>query len=133
MLYSFFISQRRSGTTTLLKEIAKKNDVWILVPNEADKKQFGDKAISFSDIEKTIPESKKPVLVDNHTMLKLHDVFKANIIELKNSIKDRDMLINSIEHLISNYRQNKVQHYVSLKESDVRFLYRDKHCNYFHY
>lgn len=33
-LYSFVLSLRRGGTTTLIKEIASEKDVWVLVPNK---------------------------------------------------------------------------------------------------
>ncbi len=75
-VFNFILSQRRSGTTTLIKKIADENDVWVLVQNMADGLQF--KRGSAISIHQLIGSSDgmegKPILVDNATLLRLMDV-----------------------------------------------------------
>ncbi len=72
-VFNFILSQRRSGTTTLIKKIADENDVWVLVPNMSDSLQFKKgSAISVYQLTNNpgILEG-RPILVDNATLLKL--------------------------------------------------------------
>lgn len=110
----FFISQRRSGTTRLIRHTAEHNDVWVLVPNAEMKKEFGDKGVSFDDLERMRGAERKPILVDNYTMLKLCEEFDINIKKLEEAIKERETLINSIEHLIGRFKRNEKQFYQTI-------------------
>ncbi|NBR14936.1 MAG: hypothetical protein EBU01_10225 [Crocinitomicaceae bacterium] len=120
LVCDFFISQRASGTTTLLKSVAANNDVWVLVPNAEMKSEFGSQGVSFDDLERMQGKAKKPILVDNYTMLKLCDDFNINITELEQLVKDRDVLINSIDHLIHEFQRNKPQSYLAIDHSNGR-------------
>jgi hypothetical protein len=97
-LYSFFLKNRRSGTTTLIQKIASKYDVYVIVPNSQSKENFGKSGITFNDLstDKFNGLEPKPILVDNHTMLEILNYFDDRINELKNEINDRDILLNSI-------------------------------------
>ncbi len=125
----FFLSQRQSGTTTLLKSVAANNDVWVLVPNAEMKREFGAQGISFDDLERMDRKAKKPILIDNYTMLKVCDEFKINIKELETLVMDRDKLINSVEHLIVEFRRDKEQCYKAVNTLGERTL----HNTYFHH
>ena len=105
-ILQFFLSHRRSGTTTLLKEIAGVSDVWVLVPTAEMKKEFGDKAISIDDLDKAMGMSSRPILVDNFTMIRLCEAFDINISKLEFKVKQRELLINSIDHLIDNFKRD---------------------------
>jgi hypothetical protein len=72
-VFNFVLSQRRSGTTTLVKKIADENDVWVLVPNMSDGLQFKKgSAISVHQLcDNSDGTEGKPILVDNATLLKL--------------------------------------------------------------
>lgn len=75
-VFNFILSQRRSGTTTLIKKIADENDVWVLVPNMSDSLQFKKgSAISIHQLANNSNGMEgKPILVDNATLLRLMDV-----------------------------------------------------------
>ena len=72
-VFNFVLSQRRSGTTTLIKKIADENDVWVLVPNMSDSLQF--KKGSAISVHQLCGSSDglegRPILVDNATLLRL--------------------------------------------------------------
>ena len=126
LVCDFFISQRQGGTTTLLKKVAANNDVWVLIPNAEMKSEFGSQGVSFDDLERMQGKAKKPILIDNYTMLKLCDDFNINIKELEHSIKERDVLINSIDHLVHEFQRNKPQYYLAIDERNGKKL------TYFH-
>lgn len=109
-LRSFMISQRATGTTSLLREIAAKNDVWVLVPTAHEAKEFEHgRGLSFIDLEKKHALARKPILVDNHTLLKLCEDWDTTIGQLQQTVRDRDEVINEIEYLIRKFRTGKEQ------------------------
>lgn len=103
-IYNFFISNRKCGTTTLLVKIAKENDVWVIVPDKKTGEQFGEKAITFSDLVRSKGITPKPILVDNFTMLEICEKFHNNMVELEAEKRSRDVLIDEIEGAINNFR-----------------------------
>ena len=106
-LLSFMQEQRRSGTSTLLKKIAKENDVWILVPTEKEKDMFDGKGITFLDIEnnKIKGQKPKPILVDNYTLIKLSEQALLEFSELRNKINSRNTLIRNIKEEIKLFER----------------------------
>ena len=106
-VYDFFIRQRQSGTSTLLKKVAAENDVWILVPNEKMKEEFGPQAIDFYDLQEMMGTEKKPILVDNYTMIRLCEEFHLNISELQTSLHEKSLLLDNIERLIRDHKHNR--------------------------
>lgn len=106
-VYDFFIRQRQGGTTTLLKKVAAENDVWILVPNAQMKEEFGPQAIDFYDLAYMMGKDKKPILVDNYTMIRLCEEFHLNMLELQNSIHEKSILLDNIEQLIQDHRHKR--------------------------
>ena len=107
-LYGFMSSFRQSGTTSLLKEIAETHDVWVIVPRQEDKKEFGDKAISLEEIDTSKFRSlgKKPILFDNNTVLEFSHKSLSIISHLETQARDRDNLILSIKDEIKRF-ENK--------------------------
>ena len=89
-IYDYMISQRRSGTTTLIKEVSKTNDVNVLVRTMQFGAEFGKSAVSIHEIanghtqDGTTP---KPVLIDNSTMIALMRVAAAQELKL-NAMKE---------------------------------------------
>lgn len=85
-LLEFTIGCRRSGTTTLIRRIAEKNDVWVIVLNQDQKKLFGDYAISISELDKISGCNPKPILLDNSTIMKLAELALKEINNGGNSL-----------------------------------------------
>ena len=100
-VYVFFNSMRRSGTTSLLQKIAAENDVWVLVPTEVEKREFGEKAITFHEISRMGGKVKKPILVDNYTLLNLSGEAAREFTALETMIARRDKLIKTIRDEIA--------------------------------
>jgi hypothetical protein len=103
----FISQQRRSGTSSLLKRIADHNDVWILVPDDKSKSIFGDSALSFEDLSSQRATKKKPILVDNHTLIRFCEMTHTEIESLENEIQRRDLLISKIDHLMDDFKGEK--------------------------
>lgn len=106
-IYDFFIRQRQGGTTTLLKKVAAENDVWVLVPNVQMKEEFGPQAIDFYDLQDMMGKDKKPILVDNYTMIRLCEEFSLNMSELQTSLHEKRILLENIERLIRDHKHNR--------------------------
>jgi len=102
-ILSFLFSQRQSGTTSLLKKIAKENDVWVLVADEVQKKEFGDKAVSIEDLKMGIPN--KPILFDNYTIMKLTSLSQSEILNLLEKVRRRDELIDDIYQKTKKFKE----------------------------
>ena len=100
-LLAFMLQNRRSGTTTLLRLIADTHDVYVVVPFEADKKEFGDSAITFQDLEDMKGKTTKPILIDNHSMLKLCAEHNLEVNELSENLKERDEVLDKIRDAIA--------------------------------
>ncbi len=107
-LYAFMQTIRRSGTTTLLKDIALRNDVYILVPDEESKKEFGDNAITFNELYFYDSLKSKPILLDNYTLIKLTELTNNEFDKLDLKIKNYKDLVESIKDSIDLFeRKNK--------------------------
>lgn len=64
-LLDFIEHNRRQGSTSLLREVAEKHDVYYLVFREDQKQSLNVKgAISFGELEKGLALERKPILVD---------------------------------------------------------------------
>jgi len=64
---------RHSGTTTLIKEIDEKNDIFVVVPTKEESEAFKN-GICFADIIHGLSLQglpKKPILMANHTLMAL--------------------------------------------------------------
>lgn len=96
-LYAFLLSQRQSGTTTLLKKIAAENDVWVLVPNATMKNEFGESTITFDDLSHAQGRKVKPIFMDNFTMMQLCEFFENELIDKDLKITKQYSLINKIK------------------------------------
>ena len=108
-IYDFFVSSRRSGTTTLIKKIASENDVWVLVLNQEHKKEFGEKAISIEYLKDTKGRNPKPILIDNHTLIKLAEYSIIEIQSLDLEIEKRNKFIRKISDDIEEFeRKNRL-------------------------
>ena len=96
--YTWILSLRRSGTTTLLEKIAKVHDVYILVPTEKEKrdKKWNGKAICFIDLDKGGMKP-KPILLDNHAMIEFSKHVYALVTELEAKVAASDALISKIK------------------------------------
>lgn len=104
-IISFFRSQRATGTTTLIKKIAKDNDVWLLMPTAASKGNFKDikNVLSLSDNLDGLPP--KPILVDNHTMLFIAEMTVGTIDTLTSSLHEEKQKSRNQQVLIDNLNQ----------------------------
>lgn len=97
------MSNRRKGTSTLIKEMAGLNDVWILVATTEQKRDFGENAISLTELENFKGKESKPILVDNYAMLRLSEEAFQEINRLKDKIKVRDELITDVKRLMDRF------------------------------
>jgi hypothetical protein len=95
---------RRSGTSSLLERIAKKEDVYILVPTEKEKRdpKWNGKALSFEDLRKDGLKP-KPILLDNHAMLEFSETAYRYAHKLEGELKDRNKLLIRIKADIANF------------------------------
>lgn len=108
-IYDFFVSSRRSGTTTLIKKIASENDVWVLVLNQEHKKEFGEKAISIEYLKDTKGRKSKPILIDNLTLIMLTEYSIIEIQSLDLEIEKRNKFIRKISDDIKEFeRKNRL-------------------------
>ena len=105
-LFSFVTDLRRSGTTTLIKKVASENDVWVLVPNQESKKEFGEGAITFYELDKMKGCEPKPILLDNYTLLKLSELSLNEYERLDFSIKERNRLVRNIKREIEEFERH---------------------------
>lgn len=86
-LTTLFSRCRQSGSTSLLKEIAEKHDCFILVHNEEQKREIGKNAIVIRDVtDAMFMDPKKPILVDNHFMIKLLQEITGDIYEMQKDL-----------------------------------------------
>jgi len=70
-LLLFLKTFRRSGTTTLLQRIAKREDVWVLVEHHDNLKDFHGKGVVVGGLRQLMGTHPKPILVDNGLLLKI--------------------------------------------------------------
>lgn len=96
--HMWILGMRRSGTSSLLEKIAKSNDVYILVPTEEEKRdrKWNGKAISFNDLNKEGLKP-KPLLLDNHSMIKFSELAYNYSKELEGKLMDRNKLLSKIK------------------------------------
>jgi hypothetical protein len=96
--YTWVLGLRRSGTSSLLEKIAKSNDVYILVPTEEEKSdpKWNGKALSFNDLKRGGIKP-KPILLDNHAMLKFSELAYQYSKELEGKLSDRNGLLAKIK------------------------------------
>jgi hypothetical protein len=104
-LYAFLLDFRQSGTTTLLKKVALENDVWVLVPDEKLKKEFGEKGVTFDDLTRLKGKTKKPILFDNYTLLQLTEFTLDEFKDLERAIEYRNTLIKKIKDDIALFER----------------------------
>lgn len=92
-LVNFIIKSRASGTTTLIKKISKKNDVWIIVPTWDDKVHtFGnaENVLTLYDLDGRKDIDKKPILFDNYTVRYLCEEF-IDMLQILEQTKEEKM------------------------------------------
>ena len=104
-LYSFVTDLRRSGTTTLIKKVASENDVWVLVPNQQMKKEFGESGVTFDELDRMKGCKPKPILLDNYTLLQLSELSLNEYERLDSMIKKRNRLIRTIRDEINLFER----------------------------
>ncbi len=104
-LYSFVTDLRRSGTTTLIKKVASENDIWVLVPNQQMKKEFGESGVTFDEIDRMKGFKPKPILLDNYTLLQLSELSLNEYKRLDLMIKKRNRLIRTIRDEINLFER----------------------------
>lgn len=101
---AFFISMRRGGTTSLLRKIADENDVYVLVPTSAQKKEFGDKAITLEELHNNTGRKAKPVLVDNYTMILLSEDGIKEFEKLRKAFNERQRMLRDIDVMLERFK-----------------------------
>lgn len=96
--YTWVLSLRRSGTSSLLERIAKTEDVYVLVPTADEKKdkKWKGKALCFEDLKRTGLKP-KPILIDNHFMIELADRAYKYQLELESKVQVRNSLLYQIK------------------------------------
>lgn len=106
-LIRFFALNRGSGTTTLVKKISDENDVFVIVPTAQEAEQFNGKAITFNQLIEGKAEglSKKPILLDNHTLIQLLEEVSIKFVDDDLKIQKRDQLVANIKHQILKFEQ----------------------------
>jgi hypothetical protein len=104
-LFEFLVEQRRSGTTTLIKKIAEEHDVYVLALNSHQAKEFGDKGISIERLDQLNGRDKKPILVDNTTLLNLIKITLEEQGRLELVVKKQDNLMLRIKHQIRDFER----------------------------
>ncbi len=102
---TFMSINRGSGTTTLIKKIANENDVFVLVPSDMVGKMIGKSAVNINKLNNIRGLQKKPILLDNFTLIELTNKTIEELQKLNGEICKRDDLIKEIYNLIrkSNY------------------------------
>lgn len=108
----FFLFNRRSGTTTLINKIAEKENIWILVANNDEVKLFpkhGDKVISILDLDDLHLMEPRPILVDNHTIIKIVELVQSNTLDMQKEINDRNDLLKDIRDAIEMFGNSRLQ------------------------
>lgn len=131
-LLCFFLSTRQINYSEKIAKIAKKNDLYILVPNERDKYNFENPeiCISLGDLNKMNGKD-LIIILDNYTILKIFENLQLEIesldktIELKKeTISQYDYLINEIEYSlgkINSYRGKKSNNDSKLPRFDSNY------------
>jgi ABC-type phosphate transport system auxiliary subunit len=105
-VFRFFLRNRKTGATRLIQRIAKQNDVWVLVSNQMQEKDFGDKGVSIHRINELDGLEKRPILVDNQTMMKIFGEFSDEKTELEKQIKELENLVDNIHTQISVFKRD---------------------------
>jgi hypothetical protein len=108
-LFSFVTDLRGSGTTTLIKKVASENDVWVLVPNQQVKKDFGESGVTFDELDRIKGCKPKPILLDNYTLLQLSELSLNEYERLDLMIKKRNRLIRTIRDEILLFERENGQ------------------------
>lgn len=95
---------RRSGTSTLIKNISKEHKVLIVVAHLIEKNDFGETAVSLSEIRNmgSITATKTPVLFDNHAVMVLAELALREIINLQEKVSELEGKITKINRVLTN-------------------------------
>lgn len=110
-IINFMQNYRRSGTSTLIKKVAAENDCWIVVAKSEEKEEFGENAISLSELPK-MGLLAKPILIDNHALLVIGETGLKTIQNLEAEIEQKDKFISDIEFLFDEF---KMGNYINKK------------------
>lgn len=129
-LAAFVANQRGSGTTTLIKKIASENDVWVLVYDQKQKKQFGDSAITLGELANMDGYNSKPILIDNHALLELASTSDEEFKRLDSLIERRNKLIKTIRDEIDKFEQTGGK-YILENDDPNEFYYNHEAQNIF--
>ena len=101
----FLQINRRTGHTSLLNEIGKKNDVYIIIHDMRMREEFDpeirDKLISITNISILQGAPNKPVLLDNKALLDLLNDSVEKINDLAAVAQQRKEILQSINELLS--------------------------------
>lgn len=103
-ILKFLLSNRRGGTTTLIKKIAAENDCYIIVRHADDIKsefrQFKDKCITLDQLLTADGIPPKPILFETTAIKHLVETYKQQYESLHNENVSRDIALSNIKRAI---------------------------------
>jgi hypothetical protein len=102
-LLSFLLSNRQTGTTSLLEKIAAENNVWVIVAKHQEKPKFNGKALTIDELNHARGLDRRPILIDNHTMLWILEDINSDHNNLLIKYNRSEKLIEEITESINRY------------------------------
>lgn len=106
-ILNFLLSNRRGGTTTLIKKIAAENDCYIIVRYADDIKselrEVKDKCITLDQLLTADGIPPKPILFETTAIKHLVETYKQQYEELHNQNVGRDIALLNIKRAIGQF------------------------------
>lgn len=102
-LLSFLLSNRQTGTTSFLEKIATENNVWVIVARHKEKPKFNGKALAIDELNHVRGLDRRPILIDNHTMLCILEDINSDYNNLLIKYDRNEKLIEEITKSIIRY------------------------------
>jgi len=100
-LLNLYMRNRRSGATTILKEVATNHDVSIILLNQEMAREFGKSGVSINSFVKDLMgTSPKPIFLDNGTMMRF-------LQEINSEFQRKEELIDSLNDGLKCVEEDK--------------------------
>lgn len=124
----FFQNRRRSGTSTLIQSIAKDHDVLVVLPTEKETQYYkpGTSCVTLYDIidnpGRYLGTERKPILIDNSTMLLLMEMLGTEFNTMNEDIQDHNRLLNTFHRMIGEFQRGKRKYYSEMGEKRESYI-----------
>lgn len=109
-VFHFLSTFRQCGTSTLIQEVAKQHDIYIIVARYEEKKRFGEQAICISELNKVEGLPKKPFLVDNYTLIAIMENAFQDLTYLEERNKEKADFIQDITRKVEMFNEKQKRH-----------------------